>query len=139
MSTVPSLKATVFQFMADELAEALRSGRLSQAELERRLAPDDLQYLGKTLGASTWIPIATSSRVLTLLFELSGGPDIRAFMRERGRSSAYKLRDGGIYNQLRIPATSTTESLERSGRIIVTLSAVMFNFSSWRFETGTPN
>src|SRR5262249_38276995 len=129
MSTVPSLKATVFQFMADELAEAVRAERLTQAELERKLEPDDLHYVGKSLGASTWVPIATPSRVLSLLFELDGGSDIRVFMRERGRNNAQKLRDGGIYNQLRIQATSALESLERAGRIIVTLSAVMFNFS----------
>jgi hypothetical protein len=132
---VPSLKASMFQFIADELQKLVSSGRLSQTELERRLDPDDRKYLGKTLATSSWVPIATSSRVLKLLFDLDGGSDIRIFMRERGRANALKLKDGGIYGQFDA-AAAVSESLQRAGKIAITLSALMFNFSRWRFEAG---
>jgi hypothetical protein len=111
---VPSLKASMFQFIADELQELVSSGRLSQTELERRLDPDDQKYLGKTLATSSWVPIATSSRVLKLLFDLDGGSDIRIFMRERGRANALKLKDGGISGQFDA-AAAVSESLQRAG------------------------
>jgi len=135
MPTVPSLKATVFQFIADELNQMVKTGRVSQADLERKLEPEDLRYLGKPLASSSWVPIATSTRVLKLLFELDGGSDLRIYMRERGRVNATKLRDGGIYKQFKT-AAAVAESVVQAGKIAITLTSVMFNFSRWRFEPG---
>jgi len=134
MASTPSLKATVFQVILDELSQLLCSGRISQAELERKLDPGDLKYLGKSLAPSSWVPIAVSTRLLQLLFELSGRSDLREYMRERGRVNAQRLKEAGLYPQFEVAAGR--EMTQRAGRTAVTLSSLMLSFTRWSFETG---
>jgi len=133
MPTIPSTKATVFQVLADEVDHLVKAGRLSRADLERKLEPEDLRYLGKQLAPSSWVPISTSTRVFQLLFELDGRGDIRDFMRERGRLNADRLKQAGIYRQFE--SSVGRHSIEKIGRAGITIASVMLNFTRWQFES----
>jgi len=133
MARVPSVKATAFQSAIDDVNRLVSAGKISRAELERRLDPSDLPYLGKALAPSSWVPLATSTRVLQLLFELEGNGDAESYMRERGRLSAERIHQMGLYPQFDAAADS---SGERAGKIAVTLCAVILNFTRWAFEKG---
>lgn len=133
MSTPPSIKATGFQTAADDLQVHLDSGRLPRAELEARLAPEDLRYLGKALAASTWVPIAAYRRVVELLIELEAEGQPELYLHKRGVRSADRLHKIGLYKQFE--ASVDTEGA-RVGKIAVTMASVIYNFTRWTFETG---
>jgi hypothetical protein len=133
MSTPPSIKATGFQTAADDLQVHLDSGRLPRAELEARLEPEDLRYLGKALAASTWVPIAAYRRVVELLIELEAEGQPELYLHDRGVRSAERLQKLGLYKQFE--ASVDSEGV-RVGKIAVTMASVIYNFTRWTFETG---
>ena len=130
--SIPSIKATVFQTNADELDGLIRSGRIGHAEVERRLGPEDVKYLGKQLAVSSWVPISASTKILELLFELSPESDVQEFMRGRGRRAAEQLRKIGIYSQLR--DRGEHEAIRHAGRVAVSISSLMLNFTRWTVD-----
>jgi hypothetical protein len=132
MSTPPSIKATGFQTAADDLQVHLDSGRLPRAELEARLEPEDLRYLGKALAASTWVPIAAYRRVVELLIELEAEGQPELYLHKRGVRSAERLHKLGLYRQFE--ASVDSEGV-RVGKIAVTMASVIYNFTRWTFET----
>jgi hypothetical protein len=132
MPSVPSIKATGFQSAADDLERLVAERRLSRAELEGQLEPEDLAFLGKQLAASSWVPIATYVRVLEILIALEGGRDVHGYLRSRGRRAAERLHKMGLYGQF--DASIETWG-HRVGSITATMGAVLYNFSRWSFES----
>jgi hypothetical protein len=132
LPAVPSIKATGFQSAADDLAKLLASQKLTRAELEKRLHSGDLQYLGKQLAASSWVPIATYARALDVLIALEGGSDVDAYLRGRGKRAAARLHKMGLYGQFE--ATVETWGA-KVGTITATMGAVLYNFTKWSFES----
>jgi hypothetical protein len=132
LPAVPSIKATGFQSAADDLARLVAEGRISREELEARLLPEDLQYLGKQLAASSWVPIETYLRALNVLVELEAGADTNEYLRERGRRGGERLHKLGLYGQF--DASIETWG-HRVGTITATMGAVLYNFSRWSFES----
>jgi hypothetical protein len=139
MANVPSLKATLFQLTADRVEELVAAGSLSRAELERRLTPDDLQYLGKRLAASSWVRVASVARIRAALSELlpSGSPE--AEIRAEGEYVAEMVHKLGLYRQFEV---STERNGAGAARILLTFASVAYNFSRWSFTPagadGTP-
>jgi hypothetical protein len=133
MADVPSIKATGFQSAADDLARLVASGRLPQRDLEKRLVPGDLQYLGKQLAASTWVPIATYDRVVRVLCDFDGDGDPEGYLRLRGLRAAERLHKLGVYRQFE--ASYETWG-SRLGKISTTIASVLYNFTRWSFEIG---
>ena len=133
MTPERSIKATLFQVVADDVARLLASGRFTQAELERRLDPSDLRYLGKQLAVSSWVPLATFVRVMNAALDLAGITDREAFMRAGGAVTAARLRESGIYRQFEVMNEPWSR---RVGKILSTLGAVHYNFTRWSFEEG---
>jgi len=129
---VPSIKATGFQSAADDLEKLVASGRLTRAQLEEKLDPSDLQYLGKQLAASSWVPVATYLRVLEILIAVEAGRDVTHYLRERGRRAAERLHKMGLYGQF---DASVETWGHRVGTITVTMGAVLYNFTKWTFES----
>lgn len=133
MTPPPSIKATGFQTAADDLQVHVDSGRLPRAEVEARLDPGDLQYLEKQLAASTWVPIATYRRVVELLIELEADGKPELYLHGRGVRSAERLHKLGVYRQFE---ASLDTWGARVGKIATTMSAVIYNFTRWTFESG---
>jgi len=131
MADAPSIKATGFQGAADDLARLVAEGRISGAELAKRLQPPDVAYLDKQLAASSWVPIATYVRVAAVLVELEGRGDAQAYFRARGRKAAERLHKAGVYKQF---DASVDTWGKRAGAIATTMGAVLYNFTKWSFE-----
>jgi hypothetical protein len=129
---VPSIKATGFQGAAEDLMRLVDSGKLSRAELEKRLDARDFAYLGKHLAASSWVPIESYVRVANVLADLEARGDFAGYFRARGRRAAERLHKAGLYKQF--DANSETWG-KRAGKIATTLSGVLYNFTRWTFET----
>jgi hypothetical protein len=136
MPAVPSIKATGFQSAADDLDRLVREGRLTRAELEEQLEPEDLPFLGKQLAASSWVPIATYTRALEVLIALEGGRDVAQYLRSRGKRAAERLHKMGLYGQF--DATIETWG-DRVGTITATMGAVLYNFSRWTVDSDVEN
>jgi len=135
LANVPSIKATGFQSAADDIAKLVKAGRLTQAELERRLPAPDLTFLGKQLAASSWVPMETYIRVLEILIEKESTGAVEDYLRERGRRAAARLHKLGIYGQFN---ASVHTYGERVGTVTSSMSAVLYNFSKWSFESLGP-
>lgn len=132
MASGPSIKATGFQSAADDVANLVASGRISQAELEARLPRSDFAYLGKALAASSWVPIEVYVRACDILFELEGGGNAHTYFRGRGRRAGERLHRAGLYKQF---DASVETWGKRAGRIATTMTGVLYNFTRWTFES----
>ncbi|HKC50852.1 MAG TPA: hypothetical protein VKF60_08670 [Myxococcota bacterium] len=132
MPAIPSIKATGFQSAADDLAKLVAAGRVSPEELEARLMPEDLSYLGKQLAASSWVPMATYMRALDVLIGLEAGRDVHRYLRERGRRAAERLHKTGLYGQFEASIETWGHQV---GTITATMGAVLYNFTRWSFES----
>jgi hypothetical protein len=129
----PSIKATGFQSAADDLIRLADAGRISRAEIEARLRKEDLRFLDKQLAATTWVPIDTYARVVDILVELeaNGAPEV--YLHNRGVRAAQRLHKANIYRQFE---ASTETWGNRVGKIVTTMSTVLYNFTRWTFEIG---
>jgi hypothetical protein len=87
--------------------------------------------LDRTLAASSWVPIETYVRISEILVEIEGGGDPRAYFNARGRRAAERLHRAGLYGQF---DASVETWGKRAGSIATTMTAVLYNFTRWRFE-----
>lgn len=127
----PSIKATAFQSVADDLHRLQDEGRLSQDAVEASLEAEDLAFVDAKLPATAWVPIGTYARAVELLARTEAPDRSEAYLIERGERSAERLAALGIYSQL----DATTERLgQRIGHMIVSLARAIYNFSDWRYE-----
>jgi len=130
---VPSIKATLFQRTADQIEGLVASGRLSREALEKGLRPEDFQYLGKKLAASSWVPVATLARVAVIAIEAEWGDSSEANLRAEGARAAKDIHALGLYKQFE----ATTEKWGANvGRIVVSFASVAYNFGRWTYEAG---
>jgi hypothetical protein len=132
VSAIPSVKATGFQSVADDLERLVAQGRLTRAALEAQLEPEDLPFLGKQLAASSWVPVGTLARAMQILVDLEAGDSPEDYLRERGRRAAARLHKMGLYGQF---DASVETWGQRVGAITVTMGAVLYNFSRWSFQS----
>jgi hypothetical protein len=132
MSKVPSIKATGFQSAADDVNRLVESGRLPRAELEARLPAGDLAYLDKALAATTWVPIESYRRIVEILVDLEANGSPEAYLHARGQRAGARLHKLGAYRQFE---ASTETWGRRVGKVSVTLSSVLYNFTKWNFES----
>jgi hypothetical protein len=133
MAATPSIKATAFQLVSDDLEALLESGRLDRSELEARLTAEDFSYVGKKLAATAWVPMRTYERALAVITDCEADGSHEDYLRERGRRNAARLRSTGLYRQLDSSAGTWGNGF---GRIIATLGGVLYNFTRWSYEIG---
>lgn len=133
MAQPPSIKATGFQSAADDLIRLIDAGRISRAEVEARLRKDDLRFLDKQLAATTWVPIDIYARVVDILVELEANGRPEVYLHARGMRAGQRLHKAGLYRQFE---ASTETWGNRVGKIVTTMAAVLYNFTTWNFETG---
>lgn len=131
--SVPSIKGTAFQGVHADVNALLECGRISRAELEVRLEPEDMNLLDQKVGAATWYPIETYERLVELLVELESGGDRVGYLLRRGAKAAERLSAAGIYQQL---DASREELGPQVGKMIITLAGVIYNFVRFDIELG---
>ena len=126
--TQASIKGSVIVAVTDDLLKAVESGRIARDALEARLEARDLEILDAKIQPALWYPIESYDRLLRLLVEVEGGSEPGAFLRARGRKTAQRLAEAGIYAQLRGDSQAATLDLAQVKRTL-SLWAAMVNFS----------
>jgi len=143
MAAVPSVKGSLIAASVEDIRKLVQAGTLSQAEIERRLEPGDLEVLSQDVSLMGWYDIRIHARMLELLKDVEGdGSD--DYLRRRGAQSAERLLDAGLYQQLeylnRTQLANTVDSLDRflafgrDLRLLTTLSGSIYNFTRWESQ-----
>jgi hypothetical protein len=140
MSSVPSIKGSVFARVVEDVLKALDNAGLSRSDAAKWLDPAALALLDQTITVAGWYDIRSYDRMNALLLELEGGGS-HEYLREQGRNTARRLLDGGLYAQLeylqRTQVAKQTEqrnrfeAFGRDLRLLTSLSASILNFSRW--------
>jgi len=140
-----AVKGAIFKGVADDLARLRAEGRTSEAQMEAHLDGQDIELLETEISASLWYPMASYGRIMTFLGKLEGeGKD--AYFVERGRSSARRLMDAGLYQQLAFlerwheeakdDATDDffVQSYMSKLKLVNSLSSSIYNVGVWGVE-----
>ena len=133
----PSIKGSVFSSVVEDVERLIQVGLVSREKAEAKLGEEALSHLDETIQPALWYPIESYRLLAELLVEVEGGGRME-YMFERGKRSAERLMDAGLYEQLRYAsgtsASGTRPQLRSAGRLIVTLAPAMFNFTRWSFH-----
>jgi hypothetical protein len=126
----PSIKGTAFVSAVGDLQELLDTGRLTRAQLETRLRPEDVEILDSKILPGEWYPIDSYGRILDLLGDVCGGG--APYHLQRGRKAAERLLRSGIYRQLDRAIEQRSEKDKASLiSIMLTVGRTLYNFGAW--------
>ena len=144
MPSTAAIKGSAFSKVVEDVAKLLARQALSRSEAARRLAPEDLALLDKGVVISSWYDIRSYVRLSELLLEVEGHGNPE-YLRERGRQTAQRLLEQGLYAQLEYLQRTEVSKVEaesarfaafgRDLRLLTTLSASILNFSKWGART----
>lgn len=140
MTTVPSMKGSLTNELAEDLRKLIADGTVSRGEVERRLTPADLEILDSEIVVSQWYDVWFYSRCAELLRDvLGGGRDEYLF--QRGLDKGKKLIEAGLYQQMEYARRTQVQNemdpaarfraYGRDLRLFVSLSKSLLNFTSW--------
>jgi hypothetical protein len=139
VTTIPSIKGSIFASVVEDVHKAVSSGAVRKEELARWLGAADVALLDAKILVSNWYDIRSYDHMNQLLRDVVGDGG-NEYLRERGRETARKLGAAGIYAQmeyLQRTEVSTSsgparfEAFGRDLRKITTISASILNFSRW--------
>jgi hypothetical protein len=128
MST-PSVKGVAFQFVSNAFEKLLDEGKLERADLETKLAEEDLALLDGEIIPGLWYPIESFGRLLELALAAQG--QSREDWPQVGFEAAEELLSADAYRGL---VDSGARRGERSGFTLVHLVPLFLNFSEWSFD-----
>jgi hypothetical protein len=123
-----SIKGSVIVAVTDDLLRLVDAGRIARDVLEARLEARDVEILDAKIQPALWYPIESYDRPLRALVGFDGGRDPEAYLRARGRKTAQRLAEAGLYAQLRGDAQAASLDLAQVKRTL-SLWAAMVNFS----------
>ena len=126
----PCLKGITMQAAVKRLEAHRISGKLSDADLDARLEPDDLTMLEQRISPTLWYPIDSYDRIVALLFDVECGIGDGWWI-DYGEETAAELLEFGPIQALLKGARSFGP---RAGIVLVRMSKLYFNFSKWHFE-----
>jgi hypothetical protein len=142
----PSVKGSIFKGVIDDLVRLVEKGRVSQGQVDARLAAEDLAFLETEINPAAWYPMESYARLMQVLGEIEGGGKDSYFV-ERGRASARRLMASGLYQQLAflsrwdeaIGSTRSTpsaliESYARNLRMVMSMASGIYNVGKWAVE-----
>lgn len=129
--TVPSIKGSAFQSVAEDVKRLVDQGRLDPEDLERHLDDKDRGLLDAVITPVAWFPIATYGRLLELLAREEGGVDPMAYLRERGARAAERLLSGTYGSYAAEPGTWGP----RVGQTMIGIGKLLYNFTTWSFRS----
>jgi hypothetical protein len=137
----PSIKGSAIVAAVADVNRLVEAGRISREELEVRLEAEDLELLDEKIQVSGWYPVASYGRIADLLAELEAGTEGReAYLMGRGRATADRLFEAGLYSQLE-RVKERVDNLDDAHvfdpyqvRLTLSLWGAMVNFTRWHFE-----
>lgn len=138
--TVPSMKGSLTNELAEDLRKLIADGKVSRAEVERRLTPEDLAILDSEIVFAGWYDVQFYARCAELLRD-TVGEGRNEYLFERGVARGRQLIEAGLYQQMEY-ATRTQVMSEmdpearfraygRDLRLFVTLSRSLLSFTTW--------
>ena len=129
--TIPSIKGTAFLSAHADVNALLARRAVSRQQLEVALEAEDLRLLDHKVQPADWYPIESYRRLLRVLCDQEAGGDDQGYLIRRGERAGERIAATGIYQQL----DTNTELLgTRTGRIVITVAGMIYNFTSWHFE-----
>jgi hypothetical protein len=147
----PSIKGSIFKGAITDLLRLLDEGGVTEYALEVELGAETFSYLEREIFDASWYPMASYDQILQLLGELEGGGKEEYFI-ARGRASARRLMEAGLYGQLDF-VTRWKESLLEDDRdesaaiaryasslkLVVSLASNIYNVGRWSVEVDRGN
>jgi hypothetical protein len=140
VAKVPSVKGSVFGGAVEEFRKLLAGGELAREDASRWLHTADLALIEAPIAIAAWYEVGAFVRLNELLRDVVGGGS-NEYLRERGRDSARRLLEGGLYSQLeylkRTEVAGATDSRARHEafgrdiRRLTTISGSIYNFATW--------
>jgi len=128
---IPSIKGTGFLSAHADVNALLARRAITRDELEVALDAEDLRLLEEKVQPSAWYPIASYHRLLHVLCDKEAKGDVQAYLIARGERAGERIAATGIYQQL---DTNPERLGMRTGRIVITVAGMIYNFTSWHFE-----
>ena len=129
--TIPSIKGTAYLSAHADVNALVARGAIPRDALEVALEAEDLRLLGEKVMPSAWYPIASYHRLLQVLCDKEAKGDVTGYLIARGEKAGERIAGTGIYQQL----DTNVETLGvRTGRIVVTVAGLIYNFTRWQFE-----
>jgi len=142
MGAKPSIKGSVFAGAVEDVRKLLERGEVSREAALRWLQPDDLSLLDCEVFVSHWYDVRIYARLCELLRDVEGDGDPE-YLREKGRETARRLLEAGLYAQLQYlqragvaketDAAARFEAFGRDLRLLTTLSSSIYSFTRWGF------
>lgn len=140
MVAQPSIKGSVFSAAVEDVNKLIAGGTLDRDAARRWLTDDDLERLDETINVAAWYDVRSYDRFNLLLRDLEGDGKSE-YLREKGRGTARRLIEMGVYSQmeyLQRTQVARTEGREerfaafgRDLKRLNTLSASILNFTRW--------
>jgi hypothetical protein len=140
MTSTPSIKGSVFAGVVEDVKKLLTSGELAKTDAARWLQSDDLLLLDQSISVSNWYDLRSYTRMNELLREVVGHGS-NEYLRERGKATARRLLEAGLYAQLEYLQRAEVakvsdpqarfEAFGRDLRLLSTISGSILNFSRW--------
>jgi len=140
MARTPSIKGSVYANAHEDVNKLLADGALSRTEAERWLEPIDFEMLGGSINLASWYDVLSYDRLSRLLCDVEGDGKTE-YLREKGRRTARRLIEMGLYSQMEYlqrtqlaRSQGTQERFEAFGRDLRrlnTLSASILSFTKW--------
>ena len=124
------IKGSLFQGIVSEVKRLIAEGKVHTADLESLLTAKDQELIGQAILPGSWYPIATHDRMLQLLANKHAAGAEAAFWIEGGRQAADQLAASGMYRQFEQRSSNLEDFV---GRVLVTLSGAVYNFTSWKW------
>ncbi|HEY8156177.1 MAG TPA: hypothetical protein VII72_18750 [Myxococcota bacterium] len=129
--SIPSIKGTAYLSAHADVNALLERRAITRAGLEVALPAEDLRALDEKVQPTAWYPIASYHRLLQLLCDKEGKGNAQAYLIARGEKAGERIAGTGVYQQL----DASAEALGvRTGRIVITVAGLIYNFTSWHFE-----
>lgn len=141
MAATPSIKGSVFATAVEDVNKLLAEGQVSRAEASRWLLDAEFGLLEQEIRVASWYDVRSYHNLNRLLRDVEGGGS-NEYLREKGRATARRLGEMGLYSQLEYlqrtrvaGAHGQQERFDAFGRDLSrlnTLSASIYNFSKWK-------
>jgi hypothetical protein len=126
-----AVKGTAIASVVDDVNRLVAEGRITREELEAQLEREDLEILDEKVFPSSWYPLGTYGRLSRVLLHTDGRGSLE-YLVERGRRSAERLRQAGLYAaQLKLDRDRWGE---RIGQMMVPLGPAIYRDTFWRVD-----
>jgi len=133
----PRVKGSLVLGAVLAVRKRMRTGQISEEQLEKRLSPEAIELLDDTIRVASWYPMRQMAELLDLDWEI-GADRAPEYQRNSGRNTADHFAKTGLYQQVdfakRNRSAETLDDVLRQSRLVCTLTSTLYDFVSARAE-----